>query len=213
MRRWLSRPWLLRPRPWRPAIGWPGIALQSALLVAALLSPVPCLAATAELDGVKLPGTASVDGKTLHLNGIGLRTYSILGIHIYVAGLYLEHPNTNAEAIMRSPETKLMKIRFVRNVGADAARDAWRSALEANCLAPCRLDPDDVARFLALVPAMHAGDRYSILFTGRGATVTADGAPLGTITKPQFAAAVLATFIGARPASPRLKAALLQGHD
>jgi hypothetical protein len=203
MRPWLS--WL--------HIGWPGIGWPHALLIVALFAPVQCLGAAAELDGVQLPRTHSVDGKILHLNGIGLRTYSILGIHIYVAALYLEHPSTNAEAIMQSPETKLLKIRFVRNVGADAARNAWRKGLDNNCRAPCRLDPDDVARFLALVPAMHAGDRYSILFTELGATVTADGTPLGTITKPQFVAAMLATFLGAAPASTRLKAELLQGHD
>ncbi len=198
----------MKPRP-----SWPRIDLHHALLIVALLAPVQCLAGTAELDGVRLPDTARADGKILHLNGIGLRTYSILGLHIYVAGLYLEHPSTNAEAIMQSPETKLLKIRFVRNVGADAARDAWRKGLQNNCRAPCRLDPDDVARFLALIPAMHAGDRYSILFTALGATVKADGVPLGTISNPQFAAVMLATFLGAAPASARLKSELLQGRD
>jgi hypothetical protein len=208
----------MRPHPsWsRPLwsqIGWPHIGLRHALLIVALLAPVPCMAGTEELDGVKLPDTAQVDGKILHLNGIGLRTYSILGIHIYVVGLYLEHPNTDAQAIMQSPETKLLKIRFVRNVGADAARNAWRKGLLNNCRAPCQLDPDDLAHFLALVPAMHAGQRYSILFTGLGAKLSADGAPLGTIDKPQFAAAMLATFLGPMPASPMLKAELLQGHE
>jgi hypothetical protein len=187
--------------------------LCHALLIAALLAPIQCLAQVAELDGVQLPVTARADGKTLHLNGVGLRTYSILGIHIYVAGLYLEHPSTDADAVMRSPETKLLKIRFVRNVGAEAARNAWRTGLQNNCRAPCQLDPQDVARFLAEIPAMHAGERYSFLFTRQGATIRADGIPLGTITKPQFAMAMLATFLGPAPASPRLKAELLQGHD
>ena len=160
----------------------------------------------------KVPDTLQRDGKVLHLNGIGLRTYSILGIHIYVVGLYLEHPSTDADAIMQSGQTKLLKIRFVHNVGVDAARNAWRKGLERNCRAPCRLDPDDVARFLSLIPAMHAGERYSILFTEQGATVTADGTPLGTISQPQFAAAMLATFLGPAPASTRLKAELLRGH-
>ena len=53
-------------------------------LIAALLW---LTAQAAELDGVQLPDTLQVDGKTLHLNGFGLRTYSILGIHIYVADL------------------------------------------------------------------------------------------------------------------------------
>ena len=44
---------------------------------------------------MQLPDTLQVDGKTLHLNGLGLRTYSFLRIHIYVAGLYLEHLSTD----------------------------------------------------------------------------------------------------------------------
>jgi hypothetical protein len=214
-RRKTGRMW---PFLWSPHGLWSCLGLRHAplfvaLLIVALFAPVRCLAATADLDGVELPQIARADGKILHLNGIGLRTYSILGIHIYVAALYLEHPSTDAEAIMRSPETKLLEIRFVRDVGADAARRAWRTGLENNCRAPCQLDPDDVAHFLALVPAMHKGERYSILFTGLGATVSADGVPLASVAKPQFAAAMLATFLGPAPASPRLKAELLQGHE
>jgi hypothetical protein len=166
----------------------------------------------AELDGVELPGSIQMDGKTLQLNGYGLRTYPILGIHIYVVGLYLEHPSTDAEAIIQSHDTKLLVIRFKRDVSADAARDAWRKGLNNNCPLPCRLDPADVATFLAGVPAMHAGESYSILFTGQGAIVLADGIQLGTISKRPFAKAMLATFLGRAPASARLKAELLQGH-
>jgi hypothetical protein len=205
------------PLIWRPYTGWPRlrsprIGLRDALLIVALLAPLRCLAGTVELDGVQLPDTLQRDGKVLHLNGIGLRTYSILGIHIYVVGLYLEHPSTDADAIMQSDQTKLLKIRFVHNVSVNAARNAWRKGLERNCRAPCRLDPDDVARFLELIPAMHAGERYSILFTGLGATVTADGTRLGTISQPQLVATMLAMFLGPVPASARLKAELLQGH-
>jgi len=203
----------MRPWPSRPRIGWPRIGLRHSLLIVALLASVRCLAATADLDGVQLPRTISADGKTLYLNGIGLRTYSLFGIHIYVAGLYLEHRSTDANAVMQSPEIKLLRIQFVHNVSASAARNAWRTGLENNCRAPCRLDPADVARFLAEVPDMHVGERYSILFTQQGATVTADTTPLGTISKPQFVSLMLATFLGAVPASAKLKAGLLQGHD
>jgi hypothetical protein len=202
---WPSAGW---PRIGRPAIGWPHV-----LLIVALLAPVHCLAAVAELDGVQLPLTIVADGKTLYLNGLGLRTYSIFRVHIYVAGLYLEHQSTDASTVLQSPETKLLRIQFVHNVSANAARDAWRKGLENNCPAPCHLDPADVARFLSEVPDMHAGERFSILFTQQGATVTADATSFGTISKPQFVSLMLATFLGPRPASNKLKAELLQGHD
>ena len=187
-------------------------AIWRTLILATVIIPFWFGARAAELDGVQVPNTLQVDGKTLHLNGFGLRTYSILGIHIYVASLYLEHLSTNPEQIIQSPETKLLTVRFERDVSADQARRAWRDGLDNNCEAPCHLNPDEVGRFLAVVPAMHAGDNYSLLFTQSGATVTVSGKLIGTITQPQFAEAMLATFLGPKPASPRLKRELLQGH-
>ncbi len=187
-------------------------SLRRALITAAIIAPVWFVARAAELDGVQLPDTVQMDGKSLHLNGFGLRTYSLLGIHIYVASLYLERPSTDPEEIIRSPDTKLLTVRFERNVSADDARKSWRDGLENNCEAPCRLDPEDVERFLAMVPAMHVGDNYSILFAQHSATVIVGGHQIGTISKPQFADVVLATFLGPNPASPRLKRELLQGH-
>ncbi len=185
---------------------------RHALILLAVILPVCCLARAAELDGMQLPDAVEEDGRTLHLNGYGLRTYSLLGIHIYVAALYLQHPSSDPEEIIHSPETKLLVVRFERNVSADAARKAWREGLENNCPSPCRLDPNDVARFLAGIPSMHAGDNYTLLFTPRGATVMVSGQQVGIVSHPEFAEAMLATFLGPRPASAKLKQELLIGH-
>jgi Chalcone isomerase-like len=182
------------------------------LIMCAAIALVWFAARAAELDGVQLPDPVQVDGTSLHLNGFGLRTYSLLGIHIYVAGLYLEHLSTDPDEIIRSPDTKLLTVRFERSVSADAARKAWRDGLEHNCKAPCRLDPEDVERFLAMVPAMHAGDSYTLLFRQHIAIVAVSGHQIGVISQPQFADAMLATFLGPHPASPKLKQELLQGH-
>jgi hypothetical protein len=170
-------------------------------------------ARAAEIDGVQLPATLQIDGKTLQLNGYGLRTYSILGIHIYVAGLYLEHLSTNPDEILRSPETKLLTVRFRHDVSAEKSRNAWRDGLLNNCLAPCRLDPKDVDAFLSQITDMKAGDSYDLLFTQRGAAVTNNGRMVGTVSKPQFAQAMLATFLGPKPGTPSLKHDLLGGHS
>src|ERR1700733_6742692 len=183
-----------------------------ALIVFIRVVPVRFMAHAAELDDFQVPDTLQVGGTTVHLNGYGLRTYSILGIHIYVASLYLEHLSTDANEIIRSPETKLLKVRFERSISADQARKAWREGLANNCQAPCHLDPQDVQRFLAVVPAMHDGDNYSLLFTQNNATVTVSGRQIGKISSPQFAEVMLAPFLGPEPASPTLKQELLRGH-
>lgn len=166
----------------------------------------------AELAGVQLPDRVQVDGRMLVLNGFGERLYSILQIPVYIAALYLQHPSTDPESIIRSHETKLLTIRFQHDVSADDARDAWRDGFEKNCQAPCRLDPSIVARFLAAVPSMHAGEVYSILFTHDGATVASGGRLIGEIPVPHFAEVMLATFLGPHPNSPPLKQELLRGH-
>ena len=183
-----------------------------ALIIFAIIAPVWFVAHAAELDGVQLPDTLQMDGKSLHLNGFGLRTFSVLGIHIYVASLYLEHLSTSAEEIIRSPETKLLLVRFERSVSVDQARKAWRDGLMNNCKYPCQLDPKDVEKFLADIPAMHTGDNFSLLFKQQSATVTVGGQQIGTISSPQFAEAMLATFLGPAPASPKLKQELLGGY-
>ena len=62
----------------------------------------------------------------MRLNGIGLRTFSVLGIRIYVAGLYLERRNSDTDTILHSQERKMLHIRFLRDVGAEDARKAWQ---------------------------------------------------------------------------------------
>ena len=203
---------ILGGKPIRLWLSFAPIRLGRALSIVAIVASVWFVAGAAELDGVQLPSMLRVDGKALQLNGFGLRTYSILRIHIYVAALYLEHLSTSAEEIIRSPETKLLTIRFEHSVSADAARRAWRKGLENNCQPPCYLDPEDVERFLGAIPAIHVGDSYSLLFTGQGVTIIAGGHQLGRISRNEFAEAMLATFLGRRPASPRLKQDLLRGH-
>jgi hypothetical protein len=183
--------------------------VRGLVLAAVALAPLAAANAT-ELDGVSMPDTRVVDGTRVRLNGIGLRTYSIFGIHIYVAGLYLEQRSDDPDNILHSPERKLLDIRFLRAVDADDARKAWREGFENNCRPPaCTLNPEDVQRFLAAVPPMHKGDETMLLFSSKGVRVTFNGHPMGDINDPHFAETMLATFIGPVPPTPRLKRELL----
>jgi hypothetical protein len=186
--------------------------IRGLILAAAILATAP-VAQAADLEGVSMPETRAVDGKQIWLNGIGLRTYSFLGIRIYVAGLYLERRSGDPDSILHSPERKLLDIRFLHDVDAEDARKAWRDAFEQNCKAPCCLDPNDAERFLAAVPSVHKGDDSTLLFTSKGVHVTFNGRPLGDVADPHFAELMLATFIGSVPPTPRLKRELLGFRD
>ena len=186
--------------------------MKRVLLLAVVGLILASSARAAELEGVTLPDQQRIGRTELQLNGIALRTYSFLQVPIYVAGLYLVRPDSDPARILRSPDTKLLDIRFLRDVSRTRAQAAWREGFARNCGPPCELSPADVERFLAAVPAMHKGEQFSILFTAQGAEITAGGRLIGRIANSHFATIMLATFIGPHPPTPRLKRELLGDH-
>ncbi len=178
-------------------------------VAAALLLAAGLHARAAELYGVAMPETQTVAGTQLRLNGIAVRTFSWFQVKIYVAGLYVERVTHDAQQILHSNEKKLIKVRFLHDVDAAQARDAWRDGLENNCRSPCHISRDDLARFLANVPAMRAGDESSLAFAPGGLEIITNGRMVGRIEDRMFANAVLATFIGPEPPTVQLKAGLL----
>jgi len=185
----------------------PRVMFHAVLLLFALTA----MAGAAELDGVVMSDTEDVAGHHLVLNGLGLRTYSILRVHVYVAGLYLERRSADPNVILGSNQAKLLRFVFLRDVDAEDARESWREALDRNCPAPCRLPADNVARFLAAIPSVHKGDTNTLLFTARGVEFFINGRPVGHIANPDFKQVILSTFIGPRPTSAEIKEGLLGG--
>jgi len=186
--------------------------VRESILAAALLV-AQSAAHAANLDGAAMPDVREVNGTRMQLNGIGLRTFSMLGIRIYIAGLYLERRSNSPDEILRSPQMKLLEIQFLRDVGAEDARKAWQESFEQNCKAPCYLNQRDVQRFLAAVPSVREGDESTLLFTSQGLHVTFNNKAMGDIPDAHFADLILATFIGAVPPTPRLKLGLLGLRD
>ena len=181
--------------------------MRAAFLAGLLLAPPPARAA--EVAGVSLPETRAVDGAALRLNGMGARVFSVFRATVYVAGLYLERPSRDADAILASPGRKLIEIRYLREVGQEDVHRAWRHLLEANCPRPCAVPRPAVEHFLALSPAVRAGSSGAYVFSPTGVTVMADGRALGTMPGEAVARLVLATFIGAEPTAEALKRSLL----
>ena len=65
-------------------------------LLALLLMAVSQPLLARECQGVNLPDQLQVSGKTLQLNGLGLREATIFKVRVYVAGLYLEQKSTDS---------------------------------------------------------------------------------------------------------------------
>lgn len=195
----------MMPAPRRGAVPHVLAGLLLVLLLAGGAGP----AAAASLDGVTMPDVLQYRGIALKLNGMGMRTYSVFRVHIYIAGLYLEHPTGDPEAILNSPQVKLLRIRFMHDVDVERARDAWVEGFADNCKPPCHLPPDQVQRFLAEVPAFHRGDDTTLLFDGDSVNIELNGRTLGVVRDALFTRIILATFIGAYPPTEPLKHGLL----
>jgi hypothetical protein len=189
------------------------IAMVRGLILAAALFVTQSAACGASLEGVSMPDVREVNGTRMELNGIGLRTFSMFRIKIYVAGLYLEQRSNSPDEILRSPNMKLLDFQFLRDVDAEDARKAWKESFERNCKAPCYLDPREVQRFLAAIPSVRKGDESIFLFTSQGLHVTFNNKSMGDIPDLHFAELILGTFIGAVPPTPRLKWELLGLRD
>jgi hypothetical protein len=179
----------------------------------------PCKDATAcdpgcerACEGVALPSAIVLDGKTLCLNGMGVREATIFNVDVYVAGLYLERRSTEGEAIARSLQPKVMRLRFVRNVERGEIAEAIQSGFQraAGALLP-KLKPS-IERFAAALPELKRGDTLTLTYrVGRGVELSHNGKVLTEIAGDDFAAALFRIWLGDHPPNEGLRTGLLGG--
>lgn len=164
-----------------------------------------------ELAGVSLPDSVQVGDSTLTLNGAGIRKKVI--VKVYVGGLYLAAPKTDPVAILAADEPRRMVMHFVyKEVEAGKVTEAFREGFANNSAAALPALQARLDAFCALWPAMRAGDRAVMTYLpGAGTTLSINGKELGTIAGKDFADALLAVWLGRKPADAGLKQGLLGG--
>jgi hypothetical protein len=171
------------------------------------------LAAAAEarqIGGVDLADTATVEGKTLKLNGGGIRTKAIF--KVYVAGLYLENPNRDAAAAASSDQVKRMQLVLLRGLDKGKITEAITEGFDKNSKAQMPALKARLDRFNAMIPDLEKGDQIVLTYVpGKGTEVSAKGAVKGTIEGKDFADALFSVWLGANPVQEDLKKALLGG--
>jgi hypothetical protein len=165
----------------------------------------------AELAGVTMPDSTTVDGKTLVLNGLGLREATFLKIDVYVAGLYLETKSSDAQAILgATTETKKIVMQFVRNVKQSKMEEAWREGFEKNAGDALAEFEERIGKFLGWIPAAKTGSTMGLTFLpGKGVQVEIDGAIQGSVPGDDFARLLLSIWLGPDPPNAGLKDGML----
>jgi hypothetical protein len=179
-------------------------------LLAVGLSLAAALALAAELAGVKVPDSIEAGGKTLKLNGAGLRKKVVF--KVYVAGLYLEHPGKDAAAVVSSDEVKSIRLHILRTLDAAKITEAISEGFERNSRAQMASLKARLERFNAMFPNVVEGDEIVMTYVpGKGTVVTAKGAEKGVVEGKDFADALFSVWLGANPVQEDLKKALLGG--
>ena len=182
-------------------------ALVFALLLG-LAAAFPVLAK--EVAGVSLPETTTVDGKTLKLNGMGLRKKMVF--KVYVAGLYLETPSRDAATVISSDQVKRMQLSVLRSLSSHQVSEAIEEGFEKNSKANMPALKARLEKLGTMIPNVEKGDQILLTYVpGKGTVVSAKNVEKGVIEGKDFADALFSVWLGPSPVQADLKAALLGG--
>src|SRR5262245_53547794 len=119
-------------------------------------------------SGVTMPDTVQVEGKTLTLNGMGLREATVFNVNVYVAGLYLVNKSNTPDQINGSEQVKRLDLHFVRDVDRDDITEAWTSGFKKNHADMAKLG-GDIAKLNSWMTDIKKGDEISFVYVpGKG---------------------------------------------
>ncbi|HSB36897.1 MAG TPA: chalcone isomerase family protein [Thermoanaerobaculia bacterium] len=163
-----------------------------------------------EVAGVRPPETVVVEGKTLKLNGMGLRKKVVF--KVYVAALYVEKPSKDAAALLSSGEIKSIRLHILRSLKGSQVTEAIAEGFERNSKEQMPKLKPRLDRLSAMVPDVKEGDEIALTWVPeKGVVVSVRGTDRGTIEGRDFADALFAVWLGPNPVQEDLKKALLGG--
>ena len=178
------------------------------LLAACALAAAPVLAR--EISGVQVPDRLQVAGKTLELNGAGLRKKFV--VKVYVGALYLATASKDPAAVIAADAPKSVRMAFVREVEKKQILGAFREGFENNSRDRLPSLLPKLALIEPVVPDAKPGTVLQVTYVpGQGTTVSVEGGGSVTVEGKDFADALFANWLGEDPADGGLKEAMLGG--
>ena len=180
------------------------------VLTLCLLLLVAGPAAAVEIAGVSLAPHLDVAGRTLQLNGYGIRTKFFF--KIYVGSLYTEKPATTTAAVLADPGPKLIRMNFLYSkVDKEKIIDGFSDGLVKN--SPRLAGRKTTRDFLAWFDHDFVKGDQVDLETDPDGTVVArlNGKVLGMLNDPELGSGILLIYLGKEPADSDLKEGMLRG--
>ena len=167
-------------------------------------------AVAGEAAGVNMPDTATFEGKTLKLNGIGLRKKMMF--QVYVAALYVENPSNDPGTLVSSEQVKSITLHILRSLDGAQIGEAISDGFWHNSRKETGALNDRLQKLIGWFPAVVKGDEIVLTYVpGKGTSVTAKGQAKGVIEGKDFADALFMVWLGGNPVQEDLKRALAHG--
>lgn len=169
---------------------------------------LPSLLHASEIEEVRFSRLHEAPGVTLQLHCVGTLHWMYV-IKAYVAALYID-PQVTAEQVL-ADVAKRLEINYFHAITAQDFAKATDLAIAANS------DTAALAGLRARIDALNGlyrditpGDRYALTYVpGHGTALSLNDQVLGTIPGADFARAVFAIWLGAKPLDTSLKSQLL----
>jgi hypothetical protein len=181
---------------------------KSLIAVAAIVSLSAVALYAASLAGINLPDTQQVAGKSLVLNGLGLRTKMM--VKVYVAGLYLEQKSSDAGAIMKSDAPKRIVMHFIYHPSKSQMADAFNEGFQDNSPDAMKTMKADIDKLNGALQDLKAGDEMVFTYVpGTGTTLAINGSDKVTIAGLPFEQALLSVWLGPKPPTADIKKGML----
>jgi hypothetical protein len=168
------------------------------LFLAAMLASLGVSLSAATVGGVTVPDKVDVDGKSLLLNGAGIRTKFF--IKVYVGGLYTTQKESTAGKVLAADAPWRMAFHFLYGVSKSQMCDAWKEGLDDNSPSAPAQVKKDFTQLCDWMEEIPKGNMMSVTYVpGKGATLEVNGKVKGTLAGKPTADAVLSTWIGPKP--------------
>ncbi len=162
----------------------------------------------ANLAGVTLPDTQQVAGKTLVLNGMGIRTKYM--VKVYVGGLYLEQKSSDANAIIKSDAPKQIVMKFLHGASKSQMSDAFNEGFSDNSPEATKTMKTQIDQLVNALDAVKPGDTMVFTYVpGTGSSMEINGQNKVTIADPAFAPVLFSVWLGPKPPNADLKKGML----
>lgn len=161
-----------------------------------------------EVAGAQLDQAVTVRGQQLKLNGFGVRKKFF--VKVYIGSLYSARRLSTAAEALRDSGDKMIRMIFLHSkVGKEKIIEAFSEGFANN--SPDMVGSLEAKKFLALfVSDFNRGDVVDLTLGADGSVAAShNGRALGNIASPKLARAVLAIYLGDKPADDSLKLGML----